>query len=397
MPATDPPKPGTVQPKPCLEVGFLKRFEEFAETQACDYLCLLGDLTQSGQPDEVQHAAGVIERLRKALGVPRTRVIVVPGNHDVDRVVSWLPDRTGFRHEQRYDPVRQKRWGFPRLTRRAGPRAWDFTREPYFSVWRDSRLQVLSYNSAWGESKDTAIQHGSVSPQHLAALKEWLSANPLDERLRIFAVHHHPIPYSNPYLDRPDFSMMEGVTPDLIRYLHEQQCDAILHGHKHFPFFNYNYSVGHPIPILCAGSFSAPPDTRFAARTLNSFHILCVEEERSGLPIRGAVLSWTYHMEEGWVPSSAVSGLASREPFGVHMARHEARDLMSRLIHAGLMIRDPVGWYDLVAADGRLAYLERSLVSSVVEEIKKRDGYACWRNDADPDDFRIGRASPEHR
>src|ERR1700691_1075306 len=63
-----------------------------------DLMFLSGDIVQRGQQStafEVAHE--LVERLRKAAGIPRKRVFVIPGNHDIAR------NRLGSSHPKQFD------------------------------------------------------------------------------------------------------------------------------------------------------------------------------------------------------------------------------------------------------------------------------------------------------
>src|SRR5262249_37526557 len=50
-----------------------------------DFVIFSGDLVYHGLPDEYRTAAGqFLDPVLKAVGVPRERLVVVPGNHDVE-------------------------------------------------------------------------------------------------------------------------------------------------------------------------------------------------------------------------------------------------------------------------------------------------------------------------
>ena len=51
-----------------------------------DLVVVTGDLTQRGLPSEFEQAMEFLERLVEAVGLPRHRVAIVPGNHDINRL-----------------------------------------------------------------------------------------------------------------------------------------------------------------------------------------------------------------------------------------------------------------------------------------------------------------------
>lgn len=60
-----------------------RRYRE--QGRSVDLVFATGDIAQSGQPAEYAHATHFFDALLEALALPRERLFVVPGNHDVDR------------------------------------------------------------------------------------------------------------------------------------------------------------------------------------------------------------------------------------------------------------------------------------------------------------------------
>ena len=91
-----------------LDDDYQDKFFKFVSDNhlAADYLVLPGDVTHKAHPEEVQLASEFVVAAAKALSIKETNIIFVPGNHDVDWSVMSLPDATGLRRKQRYDPIR---------------------------------------------------------------------------------------------------------------------------------------------------------------------------------------------------------------------------------------------------------------------------------------------------
>lgn len=71
--------------------GLFALLERERDATPLDLIFVTGDLAQSGRAEEYVLVVELLTRLMAATGVPRERVFVVPGNHDVDRGVGrWL-------------------------------------------------------------------------------------------------------------------------------------------------------------------------------------------------------------------------------------------------------------------------------------------------------------------
>jgi len=64
--------------------GFLDTLREIAKTKV-DLVCFTGDVADWGLPEDYAQATPRILAILDAVGVPRERLFVVPGNHDVNR------------------------------------------------------------------------------------------------------------------------------------------------------------------------------------------------------------------------------------------------------------------------------------------------------------------------
>lgn len=60
---------------------------------AADVLVISGDLVQAAEPEEYQEAKQLVEQLMDVLALPRERLVVVPGNHDIH----WPTAEEAFR------------------------------------------------------------------------------------------------------------------------------------------------------------------------------------------------------------------------------------------------------------------------------------------------------------
>jgi predicted phosphodiesterase len=229
----------------------------------------------------------------------------------------------------------------------------------HFSVWQSDDLIVVGYNSAWHDEQGRSPHHGMVSDDHLRDLAE--AIRPLDlspNRLRLFLVHHHPVQYSDPLPDLPDFSAMTNAG-NLLRLLHQFHFDVLIHGHKHSPHFEtHSVDGGFPLAILCSGSFSAYLDPRWSGYVNNQFHLVKIEarDEETAI-VKGLVESWTYLCGHGWIPSRVNNGIAHKVPFGTYTHPQDLERAVDPVIRNGLAAREYMEWQDVVRAIPRLAHL----------------------------------------
>jgi predicted MPP superfamily phosphohydrolase len=80
-----PRDPEAWRRKAVLDTSWLENLRGITSEGAIDLVCFTGDITQSGSDDEYESAEKFTEASLAALGLDRTRLFIVPGNHDVDR------------------------------------------------------------------------------------------------------------------------------------------------------------------------------------------------------------------------------------------------------------------------------------------------------------------------
>lgn len=117
-------------------------------------VCVTGDIANTGQPDEYEEATDFISALLTQLGLERSRLFVVPGNHDIDRNVkptAWRALRKGL---PLTDPLATSQWF-------AGG-ALPVTR----GLVTAHRDRVLERQQAYREWIRSGLERASLLPEH---------------------------------------------------------------------------------------------------------------------------------------------------------------------------------------------------------------------------------------
>ena len=221
------------------DAEYTEKFTSYLIEQkiTADFLIIPGDITHAGQPDEMALVASVVDRIAFALKVPTEKIVFVPGNHDVDWEVLKVPDPTGIRRGQRYDPIRNTK----DINRYIKSGVGDVLTNPHFTIWDFPALTILGYNSAHDDGP-TSRHNGLITEDNIAEIKKVLSRYPFEsDKVRLFVVHHHPLQYNDPTPEDPDQSIMVNAEA-LHRLLIDERFDILIHGHKHLPKFT-TYSL----------------------------------------------------------------------------------------------------------------------------------------------------------
>jgi predicted phosphodiesterase len=263
--------------------------------------------------------------------------------------------------------------------------AGDLLVDPHFAIWQYADLLVVGYNSSHHDDPKQQ-HHGLIDPRHIASLRDALKTFTFSaDQLRLFLVHHHPIQYSDPTPEAPDFSVMINAE-QLQELLREFRFDILVHGHKHLPRFTTQSFNGSPdIAILCSGSFSVQIDTRWTGTINNQFHMITVEgRDPEEHLIQGQVTSWTYCYNRGWEPSEKdYGGIPHIEPFGTYIRPAKLLGLLRPILTDRLRVADFVEWKWIISRTPNLKHLRPEIVISVVDSLAPEFG--CRRHGDTPE------------
>lgn len=297
---------------------YVDRFRAHAATHGilADLVLCPGDATHGLDPAEVLRSAQVLREVATALGVADDKIYYTPGNHDVDWAAMRIPDTTGFRRTQRFEPMRA---GGGHLDRWCRLGSGALLEAPHVSVIDSPNIRLALVNTVAHDGPESKVHHGAVSQEAVDALDRALQPLTPTDSTRVCLLHHHPIQYTNPLPDDVDFSVMSNAE-NLLSVLAQHRFDILVHGHRHSPrVLTYSVNGSHPLVIVGAGSFSARLDSRWAGLVNNQFHVVRVDGRSSQGCVKGQVESWAYIASSGWVPSQQHNGIAHLRRFGLHL------------------------------------------------------------------------------
>jgi 3',5'-cyclic AMP phosphodiesterase CpdA len=218
----------------------------------------------------------------------RTRVIVVPGNHDVsayhfERSLNRINipiDRKKELATQLFSPSSTLRWSWKdfelyeiadpsiysqRLAAFAdfynafyqGTRTYDLNPERQLDIFDFPRfgLIIVGFSSCY--NNDLYNKQGAVHPACIASAGASLCDPSFQDRLRI-AVWHHNVegpPLHTDYID-----------PDFLQNLIDRGFSLGFHGHQHSPQFldtRFRYGSNRTITVISAGTLCGGPSYRY--------------------------------------------------------------------------------------------------------------------------------------
>lgn len=369
------------------------RFMSFVKDEniAADYLIIAGDVTNRAKNDEFKIASDFIIEAAKAFSVSDDRIVLVPGNHDMDWS-SMPPFRTeGSPNRHRYAAFLDEQHRFKSIMDSG---RGSLLESPYFSIWNFKELIIVGYNSAHhdkpnkpvAEGEHPEIHHGLIDRDHINILRAELSEiEGFSSKIKLFLVHHHVVQYSHPDVTL-DPSIMVNAE-DLKRFLCEFEFDLLVHGHKHMPRFTTETHDGSAeVAILCAGSFSAKVHTNWTGFVGNQFHLIdIVERDAEENLVLGQVYSWAFDCAKGWMPSSEKNwGISPVESFGSYIRPTKLLEVIRPIIQNKLIENDGfVSWKEVTQANGRLKFLRKSTALKVIDDLAKELQLTVYQRDAD--------------
>ncbi|HEX3184592.1 MAG TPA: metallophosphoesterase [Pyrinomonadaceae bacterium] len=208
-----------------------------------DFVVFSGDLAFSGAAAEYEAARKeLLDPVLDAVRVGRDRLIIVPGNHDLDReyipdlapelqkaidsealIQKWLAER---RLPKTLEPFEAYRKFVSTYTGRTAP---DYASVLRFDV-RGTKIGIVGLNSAWmtGRNKDT---NGVINDYGFTLIGEQQIHNSLqqiaEDKLRI-AVMHHPFDWLNMFdRNRTESRLYRACHFILCGHVHDTQVQVI--------------------------------------------------------------------------------------------------------------------------------------------------------------------------
>lgn len=221
--------------------------------QKLDYLVVCGDLAERCDPAGLSEAEEFLKALIARFDLSADRLVLVPGNHEVDRDERLGPFRRCYKNLKQAD--------YP---------------EPYelqgvVIRYPETHIEFLTLNSAW----ETDRSYPNRTSIHTGALSKALSDTNPEIKLRI-VVWHHPVTLASTV-----------AKPEQIRALIRAGYRLCLHGdvHKRGNGFLERLGPLRRLHVLGAGSFPSP-DLSIPQPGPLLYNLLEVERDFSRIRVR---------------------------------------------------------------------------------------------------------------
>ena len=274
--------------------SILEDIEQLKEDEGFnpDLLICSGDLAEWGFAQEFAQATSFLGALGDKVGVDRARVIIIPGNHDINRNdCLYYFQQAKERNEDAKAPWAAK-WkkyeeAFNDFYKSVGNRATFQLDQPWsLFVIPELEVVVAGLNSTWTEGHDwpddksldkfkekhQIIHAGSCWLEQWKWFKKRLKAPEFAGWLKIGAIHHNIEPGARQ--DDQNLRDAANLETYLGRYL-----DIVLHGHTHTSRWN---RVRDKFPWFAVGSaglnqkirpYGTPNQYQFLVLTANGVNV----------------------------------------------------------------------------------------------------------------------------
>jgi len=239
-----------------------------------DLMILTGDLAEWGMPDEFKNVLEFIEGVAELLNLNRDRVIIVPGNHDVNRKACESYFLRCEANQEKPVPPFGEKWQhyydclFKKFYKER--HSISFSDEQPWTLFEipDLKVVVAGLNSTMAESHKDDDHYGYIGESQLKWFADKLEVFKAKGWLRIGALHHNirrgPVADDENLRDADDLNRILGNVFNLI-----------LHGHTHDGKTDF---LNPKVPILATGSAALTPEAR-PEETPNQYQIVQVSAD----------------------------------------------------------------------------------------------------------------------
>ncbi len=268
-----------------------------------EYLCIAGDLTSVGSPQEFAFCENTIISIAQEAGISRNNIIFGLGNHDIDWRISELyasynEYSSDFPHELVKDKYRRIAASAALINTSSISKFSSNGPAPCSGVVENDDFIMFILNSGWCCTQDQAVSHGKLDIDQLNWFDKCVKHYKTDARWKIVLMHHHPCGYSYP---TPifDISMLEE-SGHFLDVAGRNGVHLVLHGHRHHPRAETNQKGewANPITFVCAGSLTVNSGHRSNGDIPNTLHIIELTDDVGVLKL----LNYQYSPAEGWLP-----------------------------------------------------------------------------------------------
>lgn len=267
------------------------------------YLCVAGDLTSLGSPQEFVYCEKMVLDIVEQLGIPTSNILLGLGNHDIDWNISELYGK--FDKSDSDFPLDLVKEKYRRVAASASLVNLDTISAPsksgpapFSGIVENDNFVLFVLNTGWCCTKEQANKPGRLAVEQLEWFEEKAENYRSVKKWKIILMHHHPFNYSY-HIVCPDYSTLDEGS-NFLDIAGKNGFHLVIHGHRHHPRAETTWKTGweHPITFICAGSFSVNASHRSGGSIPNTLHIIELTDEIGVLKL----CNYQYSPAKGWIP-----------------------------------------------------------------------------------------------
>ncbi|MGA2714015.1 MAG: metallophosphoesterase [Bryobacteraceae bacterium] len=198
---------------------------------------ITGDLTFTGKPDEFREAATAITRLLGLLNVDKDRLVIIPGNHDIQ----WTKTEAYIEQAEVTEAPEAAKKNYQDFYAHVYAHAADATLAMgrRFALPSGLILEIAAVNSSSLETgKNFLAGMGRIEESALEEVALRFRWGEPSAALRLLCIHHHLVLTENvePVKDYYRGYGLAIDAPKVLRSAASKGVHLVLHGHKHRAF-----------------------------------------------------------------------------------------------------------------------------------------------------------------
>jgi small GTP-binding protein len=274
-----------------VETDLLKELE----VKRLEYLVISGDIANYSSEEEYKAAFEMIDSLVKRFGLDAGRVVIVPGNHDLnwdfsEEAYPFVPKRKlkepldeersilagdagalvrdDNLYKQRFANFNMHFW---KKVYSGKEYPLDYAEQVMFIERPDDRILFLGLNSCW-QIDHHFRQRAGINMEALSNALDQLQDEKYDGWLKI-AVWHHPV------------TGKEMMNNEFLQLLTVHGFQICMHGHIHEAQEGfYKYDASRSLHIIGAGTFGAPAKEQVTGIPLQ-YNLLTLDPEAKTITV----------------------------------------------------------------------------------------------------------------
>ena len=217
-----------------------------------DFLVLSGDISHRATEEQYNAAVLLVESIILKFNIDRNKIIIVPGNHDVNwdiskkSAISSSEDSVLFDEEiykLRFDNF--NKYFYKKICKKTYPQI--YSKQGLLYEYEKEKIIILGLNSAWQIDHINKYRSSIYINSLDDPLDKTMDKN-YNDWLKI-AVFHHPV------------KGKESMNDEFLQLLIRHNFKVCMHGHIHEAKYDFcSYGNDKEIAIIGAGTFGAPDE-----------------------------------------------------------------------------------------------------------------------------------------